>query len=133
MLHPNVAWRILQLEHATEVSVIVLVPCRVRVHRHGLARDNGMFAPELLRHVLDQSKLLAVASAIGLQGNSFATHLEAAKAEVISQVEDASRRGILGSPVIFLNGTRVDGLQGEAFYTAILDRELAGTATVAQR
>ena len=85
------------------------------------------------RDVLDEGKLFTVASSIALNPTSFISSLEAAKAEVISQTEDASRRGILGSPVIFLNRTRVDGLQREAFYTAILDRELASMATVAQR
>ena len=85
------------------------------------------------RDILDESKLLVVANSLGLQSISFAKNLEVARVEVISQVEDASRRGILGSPVIFLNQTRVDGLQREAFYKAILDRELAGTPTVAQR
>ena len=76
------------------------------------------------RDVLDQAKVLTLAAQLRLNVPAFTAALEAATSEVAADAEEASRRGIQGAPVLFLNAQRVDGLQRDAFYTAILDKEL---------
>jgi predicted DsbA family dithiol-disulfide isomerase len=39
-------------------------------------------------------------------------------------MNEATRRGIQGAPVLFINKQRVDGLQRKQFYTNIADAEL---------
>ncbi len=79
------------------------------------------------RDVLDRAKVLAVAASLRLDTAAFAVALDAAESAVTADAEEASRRGIQGAPVIFLNAQRVDGLQREDFYTSILDHELTET------
>lgn len=74
--------------------------------------------------VLDRDGILTLAASLRFDTAAFATALDAASTSVQADVDEAQRRGILGAPVIFLNDQRVDGLQREAFYTAIADDEL---------
>ena len=76
------------------------------------------------RDVLNDNKLAAVAAGLGLSPSSFAASMQAAQAEVVASTEEAGQRGILGSPVLFINDQRVDGLQRKELYADILDREL---------
>ena len=76
------------------------------------------------RDLLDRTELLSIAEGIGLDRARFAADLDASAAAVAANVDEATRRGIQGAPVLFVNGQRVDGLQQKQFYTAILDREL---------
>jgi protein-disulfide isomerase len=76
------------------------------------------------RDLLDQTKLMSIADTIGLDHAVFASDLDKSSAAVTANIEEATRRGIQGAPVLFLNKERVDGLQRKQFYTTILDREL---------
>jgi protein-disulfide isomerase len=92
-----------------------------------LKQDNfwPMFNAIAERHdVLDRGKLVAIADSAGLNHDRFLADLETAAASVKSNVSEATQRGILGAPVLFLNKQRVDGLQRKQFYTNILDQEL---------
>jgi protein-disulfide isomerase len=76
------------------------------------------------RDLLDRAKLQAIAASLHLDGPAFESALDSSIAEVALDQQDASRRGIQGVPVLFLNEQRVDGLQRDQFYTTILDHEL---------
>ncbi len=76
------------------------------------------------RDVLDPDKLVGLAAELHLGTAAFRKELDAAAPAVAADVDEATRRGIQGAPVFFVNGQRVDGMQREAFYTAILDKEL---------
>jgi protein-disulfide isomerase len=73
---------------------------------------------------LDRAAVLNIATVLKLDAATFAASLDAASGTLQDSIDEAQRRGILGAPVIFLNGQRVDGLQREGFYTAIADQEL---------
>jgi protein-disulfide isomerase len=103
----------------SEISSVALVA----------ALEQGKFWPMFNaiaeRHdVLDRGKLVAIADGSGLNHDRFLADLETAAAAVKSNVSEATQRGILGAPVLFLNKQRVDGLQRKQFYTNILDQEL---------
>jgi len=83
------------------------------------------------RDVLDGEKLVGVATELHMDAALFKQALEAAPKLVDADEEEASRRGVQGAPVIFLNAQRVDGLQRESLYTKIADSELV-QAPVAQ-
>ncbi|WP_083808437.1 DsbA family protein [Granulicella tundricola] len=76
------------------------------------------------RDLLDRPKLLTIAAAMHLNASAFEKSLDQSENDVTADQQEATRRGISGAPVLFLNTERVDGLQREAFYTAILDRQL---------
>lgn len=76
------------------------------------------------RDTLDRDKLLAVADALQIDRTVFSATLDDATAVVALDINDAARRGIQGAPVLFLNQQRVDGLQSDQSYTAILDTQL---------
>lgn len=76
------------------------------------------------RDQLDKEKILTIGAAIGLDRESLSKGIEEASKDLLSNANEASARGILGAPVIFLNDKRIDGLQRFAFYSAILDEEM---------
>jgi protein-disulfide isomerase len=82
------------------------------------------------RDVLDRAKLISIATGLGCDADAFARTLDAAIPDVTLNVNEAARRGIQGAPVLFVNRQRVDGLQREQFYTAILDSELKDAPAV---
>jgi protein-disulfide isomerase len=79
------------------------------------------------RDVLDREKLLSVATELHMDAAVFGRALDAAAKLVGVDEEETSRRGVQGTPVIFVNGQRVDGLQRELLYTKIADAELLQT------
>jgi protein-disulfide isomerase len=84
------------------------------------------------RDTLDRAKLLSIAESAGLDQTRFATDLDASAVPIGANIEEATRRGILGAPVLFVNKQRVDGLQSKQFYVNIFDSELqASTSTEA--
>jgi protein-disulfide isomerase len=78
------------------------------------------------RDVFDEAKLLSLAQALKLDVPKFRDDLHAAAEDVAADRDEAARRGIQGAPVVFIDAQRVDGLQREPFYTAIVDDELKG-------
>ena len=76
------------------------------------------------RDTLDHDKLVSIADTLQLDHRSFTGALDAAGAEVALDIADAIRRRIQGAPVLFINDQRVDGLQSDRIYTAILDSQL---------
>jgi len=76
------------------------------------------------RDLLDRAKLVSIADSVGLDRGKFAADLDSSAAAVEANVDEATRRGIQGAPVLFVNKQRIDGLQQKQFYTAILDQEL---------
>ncbi|HEY4357005.1 MAG TPA: thioredoxin domain-containing protein [Acidobacteriaceae bacterium] len=78
------------------------------------------------RDVFDEAKLLSLAQALKLDVPKFREDLHAAAEDVAADRDEATRRGIQGAPVIFIDAQRVDGLQREPFYTAIVDDQLKG-------
>jgi protein-disulfide isomerase len=73
---------------------------------------------------LDRTQILTIATQLGLDATAFAAELDRAQATVQLDRDDAARRGILGAPVMFVNGTRMDGMQADKNYTAAMDAEL---------
>jgi protein-disulfide isomerase len=80
------------------------------------------------RDLLDKEKILTIASGIGLDRGALSIELDGDSSDLLSNANEASARGILGAPVIFLNSKRVDGLQHFEFYSAILDEEMKNAA-----
>lgn len=84
------------------------------------------------RDELTRESVLATARAMKLDLEAFSRALDTAAPLVAADVAEATQRGIQGAPVFFLNTLRVDGLQREAFYTDLADRELKAAAPVAK-
>jgi protein-disulfide isomerase len=76
------------------------------------------------RDTLDREKLVAIADSLKLDHAAFGAALDDSAADVALDINDAARRGIQGAPVLFINQQRVDGLQMDQAYTAILDSQL---------
>lgn len=71
--------------------------------------------------------LLAYAKGIGLDSDRFQKELDSGRyrPKIEADVQEAQRRGVLGSPVFFLNASRVDGLQREAVFNELIGNMLA--------
>jgi protein-disulfide isomerase len=76
------------------------------------------------KETLDRDNILSIVDRLHMDTAAFVAGLDAAPAAVQTDFDEGQRRGVLGAPVIFLNDHRIDGLQREAFYTAIADDEL---------
>lgn len=76
------------------------------------------------RDVLTRGVLLQIAAGLKLDPNKFAVKLDEAAANVAMDADEAQQRGILGAPVVFIGKQRVDGLQPESTYTALLDSQV---------
>ena len=81
------------------------------------------------RDVLTRGAVLEIAAGLKLDPNHFAVKFDEAAESVAMDVDEARQRGIVGVPVIFVGKQRVDGLQPEGVYTAILDTQRPGPAT----
>lgn len=101
------------------------------------AAEQGAFWPMFdalaeRRDQLDESKLVSLAEALHLNVSQFRKSLDSADDDVRSDRAEAQRRGVSGTPVIFINAQRVDGLQSRSAYTAALDREINRTPLVSR-
>lgn len=76
------------------------------------------------RYTFDRAMLLGLADELHLDRAAFDQALTAATATVEADRSEATRRGILGAPVIYVEGSRVDGLQREKAYTDLIDQQL---------
>lgn len=70
----------------------------------------------------DKSRLDDLAARISVQPVVLTS--SAANEAVAADIAEAIRRQVRGTPVIFVNGKRVDGLQSERFYRELIDSEL---------
>ncbi|HEY6971182.1 MAG TPA: thioredoxin domain-containing protein [Candidatus Angelobacter sp.] len=77
----------------------------------------------------DKETLLSYASRIGLDLNRFQKDLENDKYRLVIErdLDEAKRRAVQGTPVLFINSVRVDGLQSQKTIEDILAKELTGT------
>ncbi len=68
-----------------------------------------------------------LARSIGDPASEFATQVTspAVSEEIDQDLAEAERRQIRGTPVVFIAGKRVDGLQSVKFYRELIDKELA--------
>lgn len=78
---------------------------------------------------LKRENLLAFAAQLGLPRDEFARALEAKtyRAAVEKDLHEARRREVRGTPVFFVNGVRIDGLQPLKMFREAVDAELSKT------
>jgi protein-disulfide isomerase len=71
--------------------------------------------------------MMTYAQRIGLDSDSFQKDLDSGKYRPLieADLKEAQRRAVLGSPVFFLNSSRIDGLQNEKLYSDIIEGQLA--------
>lgn len=71
--------------------------------------------------------LIAYASRIGLDTKRFQSELEAGKyrAAIEQDLDEARRRAVQGTPVFFLNLTRIDGLQPQKTFDEVIAERLS--------
>lgn len=71
--------------------------------------------------------LMGYARRIGLDTERFQKDLDAHayRPQIEADIIEAQRRSVLGSPVFFLNSTRIDGLQDEKIFNDLIDGQLA--------
>jgi protein-disulfide isomerase len=87
------------------------------------------FANYILAHQdsLREQDLIAYAGQLGLNEAAFAETLQKQRylPRVEADVEEGSRRGIRGSPVVFVNSKRIDGVPSLQTLTELVEAELA--------
>ena len=76
------------------------------------------------RYTFDRSMMLGLADDLHLDRTAFDKALTAAAFSVDNDHEEATRRGILGAPTIYVETDRVDGLQRAKSYTDLIDKQL---------
>jgi len=98
------------------------------------AHEQGMFwemfsALTQRRDVLKEKDILGLAKGAGLDMPAFTLAMNAEKTDigVTADMDEATARGIQGAPVVFVNDQRIDGLQREDFYTAVIAKILKVT------
>ena len=98
------------------------------------AHEQGMFwemfsALTQRRDVLKEKDILGLAKGAGLDMPAFTRAMNAEKTDigVTADMDEATARGIQGAPVVFVNDQRIDGLQREDFYTAVIAKILKVT------
>jgi protein-disulfide isomerase len=105
----------------------------------GLAHDAAMAAArqghfwEVESYLLDhqdslrEQDLIAYAGRLGLDAAKFAETIQQHRyaPRVDADLMDGVRRGIRGSPVIFVNGNRIDGVPSLQMLTEYVEKELA--------
>jgi predicted DsbA family dithiol-disulfide isomerase len=71
--------------------------------------------------------VLLYAKNIGLDADRFQNDLDSGKYRSLieSDLKEAQRRAVLGSPVFFLNSARIDGVQAEKLFNDIIEGQLA--------
>jgi protein-disulfide isomerase len=93
------------------------------------------FANFILEHqdAVGEPDLVAYAGRLGMDQTKFAKTLRQRRytGRVDADLEEGSRRGLRGSPVIFVNGRRIDGVPSIQTLTEYVEAELA--AKQAQR
>jgi protein-disulfide isomerase len=79
---------------------------------------------------LREQDLIALARQLGLDEAAFAASLREHRdaPRVDADVQAGSRRGIRGSPVVLINGRRIDGVPSLQTLTEYVEAELAKTA-----
>jgi protein-disulfide isomerase len=88
------------------------------------------------RFLLDRAMVLGLAGDLHLDREAFDKALTVAAVTVNNDRDEATRRGILGAPVIYVAEDRVDGLQNPKAYTGLIDgrlRQLPPTQIAAAR
>ena len=78
---------------------------------------------------LDESGLVKAAAAAGMDQNVFESCLKSGeyKSAVQQDIEAGAQVGVEATPAFFINGESLNGAQPEAQFTAIIERQLAGT------
>jgi len=76
---------------------------------------------------LDQASLVKTAAGLGLDQNSFESCLKSSKYKtgVEHDVQAGSEAGVNGTPTFFINGEFLSGVQSDADFTKIIDRQLS--------
>ena len=77
-------------------------------------------------HKDDKQTLLGYASRLGLDLKRFESELDKStyRAAVESDLEEARARGVFGTPVFFVNATRIDGLQPQKQMEQVITEQL---------
>jgi protein-disulfide isomerase len=87
------------------------------------------FASYVLDHQdsLREQDLIAYAGRLGLEETAFAQALQEHRysARVEADVQDGAKRGIRGSPVVLVNGKRIDGVPSAKALSDLVKAELA--------
>jgi protein-disulfide isomerase len=75
---------------------------------------------------LDRDRLVDLARRVGLNEAQFAQELDGStyRASVERDLDEATRRAVRGTPVFFVNGQRIDGIQPLSYFKRIVDAEL---------
>ena len=76
---------------------------------------------------LDEAALVRTAAGLGMDQNSFASCLKSGKynATVQQDVQAGSQAGVNATPTFFINGEFLSGVQSDADFTTIIDRQLS--------
>jgi protein-disulfide isomerase len=76
---------------------------------------------------LDEAGLLQTAAHLGMDENSFASCLKSGKykAMIEQDVQAGSQAGVNATPTFFINGEFFSGVQSDADFTKIIDRQLS--------
>lgn len=85
---------------------------------------DALFADQSKR---DEAALIKTAAGLGMNQNSFKSCLTSGKyrAEVQQDVEAGSQAGVNATPTFFINGEFLSGMQSDADFTKIIDRQLS--------
>ena len=85
---------------------------------------DAMFADQ---STLDKAALTETAAGLGLDQNSFESCLTSDKYKAVVQqdVQAGSEAGVNGTPTFFINGEFLSGVQSDADFTKIIDRQLS--------
>jgi protein-disulfide isomerase len=103
------------------------------------ARDGHFW--EMAEYVLDhqdsvrEQDLIAYAGRLGMNEVQFAETVQKRKytPRVDADIEDGFRRGVRGSPVIFIGGHQIDGVPSMQMLTKYVDAELSGAVQTAKK
>src|SRR5215471_13777932 len=81
---------------------------------------------------LDEAALVRTAAGLGMDQNSFASCLKSGKynATVQQDVQAGSQAGVNATPTFFINGEFLSGVQSDADFTTIIDRQLSTQSEV---
>ena len=76
---------------------------------------------------LDEASLVKTAAGLGMDQNSFESCLKSSKykTDVEHDVQAASEAGVNATPTFFINGEFLSGVQSDADFGKIIDRQLA--------
>lgn len=82
------------------------------------------------RRKIERQDLIAYARRIGLDIERFKADLDTGKYDplVLRDLAEARRRAVLGTPVFFLNGARIDGIQPQKLFEEVIATQSAQVA-----